>query len=544
MQRKIVVTAAASVAIGLFASHANAGTIWWQGGASSGLTDPNYYNGTTTGNAPATGDEVNFGAAGTASYSGGATLSWLKLRVGHNQNAQTPFPSAPSTYTGAGTVTISGAGSKIDLTGGASGAGNQGLIVGNAQNATLTITDGANVTSNRQIGVGIGSNLNRTGTVNVTNGGSLTASDGNLSIAERGGATGNGVNGLISMSGATSAISVSGGGADFNIGLRQAVGTYDQTDGTLSVDDAIEVGVQNGESNGSSFSISGGTATNGGNFFLGRGNSFNSTLTVSGTATLNVGNRLLIGGSTSGTATTGATGNVVNHSGGTINTVADVRVGDASSSASYTSTYNLSGNGIINSATGGIVGRQGDAKFVQTGGTANWNGAFSIGNKESATGGTSGLYEISAGDANFNTTLGIGTKGTGELRVVGDDATIDVTSTLSVSTTADGIGTLAFELESGDLLSMINVGGTATFGAGSVLAFDTSNAAPTQTVYNLLTATDVIDSGLSFTGPAGWSYQIVAGGNGEILQVVVPEPTALGLTAMAGLFFLRRRRQS
>jgi hypothetical protein len=243
---------------------------------------------------------------------------------------------------------------------------------------------------------------------------------------------------------------------------------------------------------------------------------------------------LLIGSGT-------ATGVSVNHSGGTVATDLDVRVGDTTTG---TTTYNLSGTGVINSTTGGIVGRQGTALFDQTGGTANWNGGFSIGNRETAVNPTTGLYKISAGFANFNAGLNIAPKGTGELRVIGDDGSIDVTGNLTVNSTVDGVGTLAFELQTGDLLSVINVTGNATLNANSVLVFDTTNAAPTQTVYDLLTAADVIvDNAMTFTAPAGWNYQIVAGGNGEILQVyTVPEPGTIGLMAMAGLFAFRRRR--
>jgi hypothetical protein len=59
------------------------------------------------------------------------------------------------------------------------------------------------------------------------------------------------------------------------------------------------------------------------------------------------------------------------------------------------------------------------------------------------------------------------------------------------------------------------------------LAFDTSLATPTQSSYELLTATDVIDSGLVFNGPAGWSFDIIAGGNGEILRAVQNGPAGV-----------------
>jgi hypothetical protein len=270
---------------------------------------------------------------------------------------------------------------------------------------------------------------------------------------------------------------------------------------------------------------------------------------------------LLIGGSTNVTGftppitVTGATGNLVTHSGGTINTDLDIRVGDASGDVAYTSTYNLSGTAVINThvdvtsteLTAGFIGRQGTAVFNQTGGTANWNGILHIGNREAATAGTNGLYEISAGDMNVATNLTIATNGVGQLRVVGDDATIDVGGTFTVGNTANGLGTLAFKVENGDLLSQINVVGAATFASGSALVFDATTATPTQAVYDLLTATSITDSGIAFSQPgtSGWTYQIIPGGNGQILQVIaVPEPATLGLAAMAGLFLLRRRRRA
>src|SRR6185295_1660174 len=54
---------------------------------------------------------------------------------------------------------------------------------------------------------------------------------------------------------------------------------------------------------------------------------------------------------------------------------------------------------------------------------------------------------------------------------------------------------------------------------GAILAFDTSLAAPTQSTYELLRATDVIDNGLVFNVP-GWTFDIISDGSGEILRAV------------------------
>jgi hypothetical protein len=515
----------AGAALCLVAAPLHGATLYWQGTNVSGnLMGPNYTDGVTNNLTPTASDVVHVGGGGTASYSTPGTVSLQKLRVGHN----TAAPGNPGT----GIVNLSN-GAKIDLTVGGAGGANAALWVGNVQNGTLNIDGaGTSVTSARFIAIGYGNNTARMGTVNITNGGSLIATLGNINLGESNNAM-NGVQGHVNVDGTVSAMSA---GADLVVGVYGAKSTFTQTGGLVSVDDSIEVGASTSliANVGSSYSISGGTTTHAGNFFLGRGASVNATANISGTAIINTGNRYLMGAGT-------ATGIVTNHSGGTLNTTFDVRVGD---SGSGDTTYNLSGTGVINSTTGGIVGRQGAAKFLQTGGVANFNGTLSIGNRETATGANSGLYKISAGDLNIATALNVANSGTGEFRVVGDDATIDVTGAMLVGNTANGLGTLAFELETGDLLSQMAVTGTATFSTGAALVFDATNAAPTQNVYNLLTAASIVDGGIAFTAPVGWSYQIVSGGNGQILQAVlaVPEPNTIGLALLAGLTMVRRRR--
>jgi hypothetical protein len=327
-------------------------------------------------------------------------------------------------------------------------------------------------------------------------------------------------------------------GNDLVIGVRSATSSFTQTGGLVTIQDVIEVGGTNSTATnvGSFFTISGGTTTHGGNFFVGRGASVGATANILGTGIVNTGNRYLMGGGT-------ATGAVTNHSAGTLNTTLDVRIADAFTSATSDATYNLTGTGIINSTTGGIVGRQGVGKFFQTGGQANFNSTLSIGNREVAALATNGLYEISAGDLNVQTALNIAPNGTGELRVIGDDATIDVGGSFSVNNTANGVGTLAYELAVGESLSMINVTGTATFNAGAVLFVDDLNATFNQFQYDVLTASSIVDNGITFSAPAGWSYRIIDGGNGKILRIVVPEPGAVALVLLViHLACVRRRK--
>ncbi len=516
MNRFLVLACGAALAAASTPS-LRATTLFWSGG-TGGLISSNYSDGVNSGLTPAAGDIVNFGNGGTATHSTPGVLNLQKLRVGHDQ--------ATPGGTGSGTVTIN-SGAEVKLTVGGAGAANASMWVGNAQNGTLNI-DGptTSVTAARLVVIGYGSNVNGTGTVNITNGATLTSTVGNINLGDSGGDPTNGVPGILNVDGN---VSIPSTGADLVIGVSSvAMSKVTQTSGLISVTDRIEVGSNN--SNGSSFNISGGTTTHGGSFFVGLGSSTNSAVNISG-GTINTQTRYLMGGGTS-------TGNVTNHTAGTLNTTLDVRVGDVTTG---TSTYNLSGTGIINATTGLLVGRQGTAMFIQTGGIANLSGPLAIGNRETQTNPNSGLYEISAGSVTA-TALNVAPNGAGEFRVVGDDGVIDINGNVVVSSGANGVGTLSYQLQAGESLSVIDVSGSAIFAAGTGLVLDDSSAAPGQLVYDLMTASSITDSGLVFTGPAGWSFRIVDGGNGQILQAFVPEPATLGIALAMGSCALLLRR--
>lgn len=498
--------------------------LYWEGG-NGFLTDANYTNLTLSDLPPSPSDSVFFGGGGatgvTGTLSGVGEVFFNRLFVGHSEDAVT----GPPDLRGNGTLNVSG-GAKVNLTGGAAGAANAGLIVGDIRTGVLNIDGaGSSVTSNRLIVIGFANGQpSRSGTVNVTNGGALVAADGNIDLGTNpGGAAQSGMQGHLVVSGEGSLVQTLGPGTDLNVGIRKATSSVTQSGGVIDVIDIIEVGFGGTgtvANENSSFNISAGSTTNGGNFFLGRGASTGATVNISGTGELNVGNRYIMGWHT-------ATGAVTNHSGGAINVGVDFRIGDGEN---YTgdSTYNLSGTGVLTSNGGGIVGRQGTGKFFQTGGQADLLGALSIGKRETVLGATDGLYKISAGILNAGamigtTALDVAPNGTGQFRVVGDDATINLFGNAIFSSTVDGTGTLAFELEAGDLLSTINVTDAATFGAGSKLVLDVTQALPSQTSYDLLTAASItIDPGLLFDGPTGWNYEIVDGGAVQTLRVFGP----------------------
>jgi hypothetical protein len=482
--------------------------IYWQGGIGN-LTDANYTDGALTGLAPTAADVVYVGDDGVANLTTPGTVEFFRLRIGH---AETIEP-------GIGEVTVSN-GAVLNLVGGASGTANSGLTVGNQRDGTLTI-DGAGtaVTSSQLIVIGTApGQLSRKGTIRLTNGGSLTATAGNINM---GLGSNNGQPGHLLVESGT--VTAMGSGAQLLIGDSNATSTFVLTEGTVQIAAAVEVATANSKVlNASSFTIAGGTFSNGiagaNNFFVGRGASTGASVNIAG-GTMTVGGRFLMGAGT-------ATGTVGNHSGGTLNVGNDLRVADAATAAAITdSTYNFSGTGVINATNGGIVGRQGTGRFFQTGGQANFTGALSIGNREAAANPATGLYKISAGELNAGaatatTALNIAPNGTGEFRVVGDDASIDVLGNFLLNNTGNGVGTLAFEFETGDSLSTINVTDAATFSLGAKLVLDASIFSPAQPSYDLLTAATIADDGLDFVAPAGWSYQIVSGGNGQILRAV------------------------
>src|SRR6187455_2071462 len=165
-------TICSAAVVALLAAPLQATELFWQGTNVSGtLVDANYSDGVNTNLTPSSGDILDFGGGGTATYSVPGPISFQKLRVGHGQTT----PGG----VGAGTVTID-SGAAVNLTVGATGNANASLWVGNLQNGTLNIDGaGTSVTAAQIIMLGYGNNLNRNGTINITNGASLTNLAGN-----------------------------------------------------------------------------------------------------------------------------------------------------------------------------------------------------------------------------------------------------------------------------------------------------------------------------------------------------------------------------
>src|SRR5687768_11392277 len=216
MQRAILAAAAATVAIATSSTPLQAANVYWKGGTGL-LTDPNYTTDGLDAVAPAAVDWVHLGLGGVVTHSTTA-LSLGKLRVGHNDSAGnggvgTTLPG----YTGQGTLTID-LGAQVSLTAGASGNDDAALWVGNAQTGVLNIDGaGSTLTSNRVAVIGAGNSATASGTLNITNGGALVVTLGNINVGDRVGNSGNGESGHVVISGATSSITMNEAAADLNI---------------------------------------------------------------------------------------------------------------------------------------------------------------------------------------------------------------------------------------------------------------------------------------------------------------------------------------
>jgi hypothetical protein len=422
------------------------------------------------------------GVPGTLNMSGpNSKFTAVGLNVGVQQ--------APGTYaqTG-GTATLTGA-----IAVGAAAAANSSFSVsGGSLSTTGAITVGTGTATGSSFAVS-GGTLAATGAItvgdNTAHASSFSISGGTVTAASVTiGETANNVTG--SISNATVNIPTN----NFNVGL----GTSQNA--SVTIGNGADINITN-------------TASSTGNVFIGRDTSTGATFNMTG-GTIDTGRNFLLGNAS------GATGIVGNQSGGTITTTLNFVVTDTNGA----STYNLNGAGAVVSNGLVIVGRQTATGVMnQTGGSVTAALGVHVGDAQAASNFGTGIYNLSAGTITAKQTTGtalsIGTAGTGTFKVTGDDAIIDVQGNMLVNAGGGSQGTLKYQLETGDVLSQIGVTGTATFNVGAILNFDTSLAAPTQTTYNVLTALDIVDNGITFNGPAGWSYRIAAGGNGEILQL-------------------------
>jgi hypothetical protein len=579
--RKSIISALfLSLAVSATAPAAN---LYWQGGTAD-LSSANYYNGSATvapgasdilfigdnGLATGTGtltvSKIYIGnidpGGGTQGPAGPGTVS-LTSGVFTASSGTSPTVNFGTIigYQSTGSLSISGAGTTYTSNGTAVGFGDDPSLSATlniSNQASYQSTNGKNMNIGDSViggttGIGIAGHVNvdlaPTSTVSFKVASTLQVGvyASNSSYAQTGGnATADSVQ--VGLNGADNcSFSISGGTF---VATSKAAAIFNSASSTTATSDGTTISFSGAStSTFMGFTLAGGQATNttmtiadtatlnvtSGNFFVGRANSANTILNVNGGA-LNVSNNFLLGTSTS------ATGIIVNQAAGTVSTTTPV---NTTTGAAYNfavadtgtgdSTYNLSGTGTINTVAAGVIGRQnGLGVMNQLGGTANFNGSLHLGDQQPGTGNTpnplvnaTGTYNLSAGALNVtvpsaSTTeaFSIAPSGTGTFRVIGGDATMNVTGNMGVyaNTSGTNTGTLVFQPQPNKPLTTINVTGTATFNAGSSLQLDISSTKPTQGLFTVLNAASIVNSGWALSIPAGWNDQIVSGGNGQLLQ--------------------------
>lgn len=494
-----------------------------------------------------TGLAANQGV-GTVTVNNGAKINLTATGTGANSSLVIGAGAVATTNSGVtGVLNIDGAGSTVTSADYVQiGFGSRGAATATA---TINITNGGSLVVTTD-GINMGdrngsSGAGLPGRLNISDPGSsltIAAAGGDLLIGIRAGSTYTQTDGTVSIgdsivvgdNGANaSSFTMSGGtltSQSLTIGetANNVVGSITGDSVVTLKQNNLNVGLD--DSQNASLTVGGNAnidiqsvASGNGNVFVGRGTSTGAKFTMTG-GTIHTGRNFLLGTATASTVTTpsaGATGIVGIQSGGTINTNLNFTLGDTNGD----STYTLSG-GAINAGDTVVVGRQTESNKAgvmnQTGGTVTAAKGITIGDAQQGTVNTlvwgKGTYNVSGGVINANqvsggTALKVAPQGLeGTFRVIGDGADINVNGNMTVNsatTPVTTVGTLAYRLETGESLSVIDVTGTATFANGAILNFDTSLASPTQTSYDLLIAGSIVDNGISFSGPSGWGYRIV-----------------------------------
>lgn len=405
--------------------------------------------GTVTVDADAAAGRLQVGGGGTLNVLGGHTLSTTNLS----------------------TVGLSGLGTGIGtmVVGGTWDAGSTGVRVGNGAGGTLTISNGGALTmANGLLSVGL--NAGGDGTLNI-DGGSVTNSVAALRVG---------------YNGSTGTVTLTNGGtlSTSNLNLIGDANTAGAGTGAVTISGA-----------GSKWTITSGTPTGYGNLVIGRGTGANGSLTVSGGGAFDYQNNagtVWVGmNDVANDGHGGGTGSViVTGAGSLLNSESGVVLGQGAGS-SGSALIEKGATLTVQSAGSLLVGRGGEGSLtVSSGGTVNADSYMAVadGSKGSVTvsgagssltvaggainvgihGGDGTLTVSDGGHVTAGTymTIGQGTKGA---------ATIDGAGSLLTVTT----GNIALGVFDGaDAIMTISNGGMVTVADGAVMVGDGTVATP------------------------------------------------------------------
>ena len=426
---------------------------------------------------------------------------------------------------------------------------NNKTLIGNNNGVGVVVQAGGTFTMSSELYIG-NENAGASGTYTLSGTGALNVANEVVVGRESG-------TGTLNVDGGT--ITTSGNG-NMYIGRRNGTGTLNQTAGTINVNREFGVGTRDDNKIGTgTYNLSGGSLTAANNIFIGKEQGASGTMTMTG-GTLATSDKLQIGHNQ-------ATG-VMTQSGGVVNVHNEVYIGnetDASSVGTYTlsgtaslnvgnevlvgrdnctGTFNLDGGtvttkkieGGTGSATvnfnGGVVkAKENQATFItgldvanlQAGGLAIDTDGFDVAIAQVLTG-TGGLTKSGAGRLTLNgsnTYAGATTVTAGSLFVDGGQANgavqVDAGGTLGGSGVIGGAATIDGVLSPGNSPGVLTVGGLVL--AGSSTSIFEIDGLVRGTQYD----------GLDITGGSGPTY-------GGTLSLVFGNASAFGNTEVFNLF--------
>ena len=376
-------------------------------------------------------------SAGISMYGGGGTLL---VQNGGTVNVSTPSGqgSTLGASSGSDTVTITGAGSSFNFSGG--GLLQLGGVAGNTTN--VTISAGGLFSASGSVSIGSFGTCNLT----VTGANSKFTSTSSLSVGQ--------------SNTNTSTITINGGGqisdagAVLGVYAAQASVTVSDTGSRWDNTGSVFVGTANTNTGGSVL-VQNGAAGSSGSLSLGVQNGLAATFTLTGAGSswLNSG-ALTVSANPLAAFTVSAGGALTSN--GTASLNSDFTVTDAGSTWNNPGTTTISGTGVISilngatATTGPVYITQNAANTVSVSGlSTSWSaGAMTV----SDASGTATALQVSGGASLTSTGL---TVSSGNVRVTGSGSSLSSTGGTSI-----GSGTGAsITVDSGGLFT---TGGTAT----------------------------------------------------------------------------------